>query len=117
MTRLERTTETSVDALFAALVRGECTIVDRFESDGSSYLVARENPPAVAAALALTARERQVLRGAADGTPVKRVAIDLGITASAAAAYLAKARRKTGLASRTEIVRWFSAASRTGGAL
>jgi DNA-binding CsgD family transcriptional regulator len=93
--------------LFRGLVDGKFTIVDRFESDGRRYLVAYENPGGIAALRALTARERQILDRAARGDSLKSIAIELGLTPSAAAAYLAGARRKTGLRSRAELVRWF----------
>jgi DNA-binding CsgD family transcriptional regulator len=94
-------------SMFEALVDGRFTIVDRFERDGRRYLVAYENPRAVAALRALTSREREILRRAVVGQPLKRIAIDLEIAPAAAAAYLANARAKTGLRSRQEMVRWF----------
>jgi DNA-binding CsgD family transcriptional regulator len=93
--------------MFRALVDGRFTIVDRFERDGRRFLVAYENPPAIAALRALTSREREILRRAVAGDPIKRIAIDLEIVPAAAAAYLANAREKTGLRSRQEMARWF----------
>lgn len=95
--------------LFDGVVSGRFTIVDRFESDGRRYLVAYESPPEIAEVRALTAREREIFERAMHGEPVKRIALDLGISPSAAAAYLAAVRRKTGLRSREEMVRWFRA--------
>jgi DNA-binding CsgD family transcriptional regulator len=93
--------------LFEGLIDGRFTIVDRFDADGRRYLVAFENPPEIAALRAFTAREAEILRRAIDGEPLKRIALDLGITSGAASAYLAAARKKTGLRTREEMVRWF----------
>ncbi|GEM_PF-2865854 len=93
---------------FEGLVAGRWTLLDRFESDGRRYLVAYENTPEAAARRALTPREREVLWRVATGVPVKRIAADLGISTGAAGAYLASARRKTGISSRIELARWFS---------
>lgn len=94
-------------ALYEGIVSGRFTILDRFERDGRRYLVAYENPPDVLSSRALTRREREVMWRAAQGEPLKRVAIELGITPSAAAAYFHAARKKTGIRSRNELVRWF----------
>jgi DNA-binding CsgD family transcriptional regulator len=93
--------------LFEGLIDGRFTVVDRFDSDGRRFLVAFENPPEIAVLRALTAREREILRRAVEGEPLKRIALDLGITPGAAAAYLVAARKKTGLRTREEMVRWF----------
>jgi DNA-binding CsgD family transcriptional regulator len=93
--------------LFEGLVTGRLTIVERFESDGRRYLVGYENPKAVAAIRALTPREREILERVARGEPVKQIAFDLDLTPAAVGAYLHTARRKTGLRSRAELVRWF----------
>lgn len=94
-------------ALFDGLASGRYTLVDRFERDGRRYVVAYENEPDVARLRALTAREREILLRAAQGQPVKRIAVELGITPNAAGAYLASARKKTGVRSREELARWF----------
>lgn len=93
--------------LFEGLIDGQFTVVDRFDNDGRRFLVAFENPPEIAVVRALTAREREILYRAIEGEPLKRIAHDLGITPGAASAYLVAARKKTGLRTREEMVRWF----------
>ena len=61
-----RTRRTRADAdealgLWQALVAGRWSLVDRFESDGRRYVVARRNEPAAVGPLALTPRERRVV--------------------------------------------------------
>lgn len=94
--------------LFEVIVDGRYTVVDRFESDGRRYLVAYENPPEIAVLRALTQREREILRRVVDGEPLKRIAADLDLTQGAVSAYLTAARKKTGLRTRQEMVRFFS---------
>lgn len=55
-----------------------------------------------------------MLRRSAAGTPIKRIAADLDIEAGTASTYLESARRKTGIESRAELVRWFGEAVRLG---
>lgn len=102
-----RAPDVAVD-LFDGIVEGRYTVADRFDSDGRRYLVAYENPSEIAVLRALTQREREILRRVVDGEPLKRIAADLDLTQSAVSAYLAAARKKTGLRTRQEMVRWFS---------
>ncbi len=106
-TRLRQSQPDEALELFEGLVDGRFTVVDRFDNDGRRYLVAFENPPELAALRALTAREREILCRAIEGEPLKRIALELGLTPSAASAYLVAARKKTGLRTREEMVRWF----------
>jgi DNA-binding CsgD family transcriptional regulator len=106
-TRLRHSQPDEALELFEGLVDGRFTVVDRFDNDGRRYLVAFENPPELVALRALTTREREILCRAIEGEPLKRIAVDLGLTPSAASAYLVAARKKTGLRTREEMVRWF----------
>jgi DNA-binding CsgD family transcriptional regulator len=87
-----------------ALVTGRWSLVDRFESDGRRYLVARPNEVRVPDPRALTARERAVAQLAALGKANKLIGYELGISPSTVANHLSVAARKLGARSRTELV-------------
>ncbi len=92
-----------------ALVREEWSLVDRFESDGRHYLVAKRNAPRSAAPAALTEGERRVLAFAALGHSNKLIAYDLGLEENAVAQRLRRAARKLGARSRVELVQRYLA--------
>jgi len=103
--------------LWRGLVAGRWSLVERIEHDGRRFLVAHENEPAAAEALALNRRERQMLTHAALGRTVKATAYELGLSENVVSHYLSSAKAKTGLRSRAELVRWFGTAfARRGGA-
>lgn len=95
--------------IWRALCAGRWTLLDRFESDGRRFLVARENSPSVPDPLALTLRERQVVAFAALGHTNKLVAYSLGISPSTVSSSLKSAMKKLGLRSRVELVETFAA--------
>jgi DNA-binding CsgD family transcriptional regulator len=94
------------------LVAGRWSLVDRFDSDGRHYVVARRNDPDVLDPRALTRRERQVLAYTAMGHSLKLVAYSLGLSVSTIALHRARAMRKLGLRSHAEVVRLFTPRSR-----
>jgi DNA-binding CsgD family transcriptional regulator len=116
--RRRRSTEEDAEAraLFLAIVEGRCTVVDRFEGDGRRFLVARENPRECRRSRSLSRREREIFCLTIEGRSVKSIAFELGVTPATAAAYLACARRKSGLLTRAEMVRWFAHVTRDEGA-
>ena len=69
-------------ALWPGLVSGRWSLVDRFESDGRRFVVARRNPPAPAFPLAFSVRERQVFGHLVQGDSVKLTAYSLGLAPS-----------------------------------
>lgn len=79
------------------LVRGRWSLVDRFDSDGRRYLVARPNEPGVRSPRALSQRERQVLAYAALGRSNKDIAYALGLVPSTVSTHLRAALRRLGL--------------------
>lgn len=102
-------------SLFVGLVDGRYTLVDRFDAHGRRHLVAYENPAVDPSTRRLTGREREVFLRVARGHSIKRIACDLGLTFGAAGAYFARAREKTGIRTRDELIRWFrDAAERLG---
>lgn len=88
---------------WAALVRGRWSLVDRFESDGRRYLVARRNDPDVAAPRELSRRERQVLAYAALGYSNKHIAYTLGLAPSTVSSHLCNAMRRVGASSLSSV--------------
>lgn len=90
-----------------ALVLGEYSLLDVFDSDGRRFVVARPNVPtgrAIDGAESLTSRERAVLGLLAAGASNKLIAYDLGISTSTVAARLASAAGKLGTRTSAELV-------------
>jgi DNA-binding CsgD family transcriptional regulator len=97
------------DALrsWRALVNGEWSLVDSFESDGRRYVIARKNPPRVRDPRGLSEREACVAAYVAQGLPNKLVAYQLGVTESTVSSQLTTTMRKLGLESRVELAQHF----------
>lgn len=91
-------------AVWKALVSGRWSLVDRFESDGRQFLVARQNKLETTVVRALSERERQVVSLAARGHTNKLIAYELGIAVGTASTLLARAARKLGVASRVALI-------------
>jgi DNA-binding NarL/FixJ family response regulator len=83
-------------AAWTALVHGEWSLIDRFESDGRRYFVARRNEPRVPEPRGLSRRERQVLAYAALGHSNKQIAYTLGLAPSTVSSHLRSAMRRLG---------------------
>jgi len=77
-----RRDEVEALALWQGLVAGRWSLVDRFESDGRTYVVAQRNATQPRAVLALGLRERQVLGHLAQGHSNKLTGYALGISES-----------------------------------
>jgi len=88
-----------------ALVRGQWSLLDRFERGGRRYIVAYRNPPELAVQRALTARESVVVHLAALGKSNKLIAYELGLSESGVSSHLHAAMRKLGITSRSEVIR------------
>jgi DNA-binding NarL/FixJ family response regulator len=86
-------------AIWQALVAGQWSLVDHFDSDGRRFVVAHRNDARVPDARGLTLRERQVIAYAALGHSNKVIAYELGLAASTVASHLAHARAKLRLPS------------------
>jgi DNA-binding CsgD family transcriptional regulator len=108
--RKARSNEDEALDLWQGLVAGRWSLLDRFDTDGRRFLVARKNDPDVTDPRALTLRERQVLAYSAMGHPLKLIAYALGITTSTIAASRKLAIRKLGLRTHADVVRLFAAA-------
>jgi DNA-binding CsgD family transcriptional regulator len=88
-----------------ALTAGTWSLVDRFESDGQRFLVARANAPDAPDPRALSRGERVICRYIGAGHSNKLIAYSLGVSEGTVAAHAASAFRKLGVRSRVELVR------------
>jgi len=89
--RLEQAIE-----LWRGLVAGRWSLAEHFERDGRRYFIAFQNDPQFAKQRALTPRELQVLSYEAMGSSNKLIAYSLGLSQTAVAQYLKRAREKLG---------------------
>jgi len=88
-----------------ALVSGRWSLVDRFESDERTFLIANPNPPRPRVVGRLTPRERAVVELAVLGRSNKLIAYELGLSLSSVGTYLQRAQRRLGVGSRAALVR------------
>ena len=89
------------DTIWEGLVTGQFSLVEQFERDGRTYLVARRNDPR---GPALTSRERTLVAWAARGLSNSEIAGETGLSQATIAAHLANAAQKLGVASRAALV-------------
>jgi DNA-binding CsgD family transcriptional regulator len=92
-------------SLWRGLVDGTWSLVERFESDGRRYLIARRNEPGVLDPRALTLREKQVVSFAALGHSNKLIAYELGVQKSVVTLHLTAAMQKLGVRDRLSLTR------------
>jgi DNA-binding CsgD family transcriptional regulator len=83
------------------------TLVDTYERDGKRYVVAWRNDAHRRRPDALSPRERQVLELALGGDSNKRIAYELGISASTVGVLLHRASEKLGTHGRAELLQRF----------
>jgi DNA-binding CsgD family transcriptional regulator len=101
---LRRTDPDEAMAIWSALFQGRWSIVDRTESDGRRFLLARRNPPGPPDPKALTQGERDVLACVARGHSNKYAGFLLGVAPSTVSTRLESALRKLGIATRREAI-------------
>lgn len=111
--RLRRTDPDEALAIWLALFDGRWSIVERTESDGRRYLLARRNEPGTPDPKALAPAERHVLAYAAMGHSNKYIGYVLGVATSTVSSRLASAIRKLGLRSRREVIEMFGYSATT----
>jgi DNA-binding CsgD family transcriptional regulator len=104
---LRRSDPDEAMAIWSALFDGRWSVVDRTESDGRRFLLARRNPPGPPDPKALTQGERDVLACVARGHSNKYAGFLLGVAASTVSTRLDSALRKLGVASRREAIQMF----------
>ena len=97
---LRRTDPEAALEAWRAMVKGRWTLVDRFESDGRRFLVARPNTPGATARQGLSRMETLCALYAAMGHSGKLIAYELGIAESTVSTHLKSAMRKLGVRSR-----------------
>lgn len=90
--------------IWRALVAGQWSLVDHFDSDGKRHLIARRNERLDPVLRPLTRREHQVAQLAAQGHGDKLIAYELGLSTGSVATHLTRARAKLGVRSRVELV-------------
>jgi DNA-binding CsgD family transcriptional regulator len=100
--------------LWRGLVAGRWSLVDRFDTDGRRFVVARRNDPEIGDPRELTLRERQVIAYSAMGHPLKLVAYELGLSTSTIWEHRESAMRKLGVRSNAELARLFGPLTEQG---
>ncbi|HWL85595.1 MAG TPA: helix-turn-helix transcriptional regulator [Polyangiaceae bacterium] len=91
------------------LIEGRWSLIDRFESDGKRFIVAKENAPTPPEIPVLTLREQQILGYAALGHENKVIAYDLGIAHATVRVLMARAASKLHAQSRAELISMYRA--------
>lgn len=102
--RLRRTDPEAALASWQALLRGEYSVLDRFESDQRRYVVAFANEPSLVDPRGLTTAEGAVAAWAAGGHSEKVIAYELGLAQGSVSALLSRAYRKLGVRTRAALV-------------
>ena len=101
---LRRTDPEEALSIWRALFDGRWSIVERTESDGKRFLLARRNSPDFKDPKALAPGERDVLAYAAQGFSNKYIGYLLGVATSTVASRLASGLHKLSVASRREAI-------------
>ncbi len=102
--KLRRIDADSALGTWLGLVDGRWSLVDKFDSDGKRYVLARRNEPHTQGLSLLTKRERAFVGYAAMGHSNKQIAYDLGIAHATVRVLLARAAQKVGARNRQELV-------------
>lgn len=89
--------------IWQGLVAGRWSLVDYFDTDGKRFILAMRNAPDSTRAQALAPQEKRVVALAAMGHRDKEIAYQLGLSVSAVAAAMKRARAKLGAKSRAEL--------------
>jgi DNA-binding CsgD family transcriptional regulator len=101
-------------AVWRGLVTGRWTLIDQYERDGRRYILARENTPQIRKSAALSARESQAVSLASLGRSNKLIAYELGLAPSTIRVLIARAAKKLGTRSRSELTTLFKKFPVTG---
>lgn len=98
--------------LWQPLVDRRWTLIDRYDTDGRRLYVAVKNALEFQSDRALSTREQQVARIAAQGMANKEIAYALGLSVSSISTYLHRALDKLRLKSRAELPLVFEQSAR-----
>lgn len=90
--------------IWADLVEGRCTMVDRFESGSRRFVLATCNPPGTSDPHRLTRREAEVATRAASGETGKLIGWELGLSRSRVSGLLHDVMRKLRVRTQAELV-------------
>ncbi|GMV14409.1 MAG: hypothetical protein HS104_19770 [Polyangiaceae bacterium] len=84
-----------------SFVRGDWSVVDQFDHDGRRYLIAerRRGQELISRA------EWQMLAARARGSPLKVIAVEVGLSVSAVSRRIRQAMQKLGLRTQSELAR------------
>lgn len=88
-------------AWWRAFTRGDFAVVDRFEHDGRTFVLARRR----AAAARLSHRQRRALELRASGVALKVIASELGVSQATVSRDITRAMAELGLGTQAELVR------------
>lgn len=91
-------------AAWNALVEGRWSLVERFDTDGRRFFIAKRNDPGHRAGTGLDATARKVLALVAVGRPHKVIAYELGMSEAAVSSALRRGLRALGVSSRSALV-------------
>jgi DNA-binding NarL/FixJ family response regulator len=106
--RAHRSAGSAADALWEGLLAGRWSIVDRFEAQGESFVVAARTERADTASRALSEREREVAELLGRGYSEKQIAFSHCLSPAVVSRSASGARTKLGLATRTELAGLFA---------
>jgi DNA-binding NarL/FixJ family response regulator len=88
-----------------ALLDGRLTVVDRFDRDGRTHLVAVHSESLALRARSLSSHERRAARFAREGHANKAIALHLGLSESRVSTLMRAVAEKLGARSRVDLVR------------
>lgn len=91
-------------AMWRGLVDGRWSLIERLDTDGRRFYVARRNAPCVRENHLLTHRERQVMALAGCAYSNAEIAYALGIAEGTVGSHLTRGMKKMGVARRIELV-------------
>lgn len=102
-----RQPDASLD-LWKALVAGQWSLIDHFDTDQRRYVVAVKNDPDMPDPRGLTRRERQIAEFFGMGRHIKEIGYILGLSPSTIANTLTSAQMKLRMGSKAELAGFFS---------
>jgi DNA-binding CsgD family transcriptional regulator len=104
--RLRKTHPSAAVEVWEALVDGQWSLIDEFESDGRRYVIACRNAPScpILGNRQLTPRETEVLSYVALGHANKLIAYELGLQTATVAKYISSAMLKLSVTSRAALI-------------